>query len=255
MADKQNHCLRQVDRQTGVTTTIAGKCGTAGYQDGADARFYYPNGVYNVIGPYTNQSLKEKLDKPEHKGILITDEGNMAVRLIRDGREVKTLVRSPHLRGLTSLQIMATSEAGDVMFFVTTAEGVFTYNKRDKTLEQIDTASGLGGVPLDPIYPIRQFVFAGTGTDDSADPTMLYLDGTNALHTSKQIQRSTTNEEKEICSGQKGSVDWDTDTCQLDQPQSLLVSKESLFIGQQKAIRLIPGKDSGGNLHMSSSIQ
>ena len=117
--DHDNHCLRRIHRDTGLTTTFSGVCTSSGYQDGTQAKFKYP---YSII---RNNQKRNKL--------LVTDEYNNAIRTVTvsDG-PVGTLIKSDTIRHPWSL---TQNTAGDI--FVTTNYAVYRISYTEKTITLI----------------------------------------------------------------------------------------------------------------------
>ena len=118
-ADNNNHCLRRIHRDTGLTTTFSGVCTSPGYQDGALAKFVFPIDIIR-----DNQNIKQ---------LLVTDEFNNAIRTVAvsDG-SVGTLRKSDSINSPLSL---TQNTAGDI--FVTTVYAVHRISYAKKTITLI----------------------------------------------------------------------------------------------------------------------
>ena len=109
-ADRLNHCIRKVD-PSGVITTIAGTCGTAGYSgDGGAAtaaKLSFPNGiVFDVSGNlYIADGSNHAVRKVTPSGIITTIAGDGTLGSTGDGGAA-TLAR---LNGPTGISLDGSS--------------------------------------------------------------------------------------------------------------------------------------------------
>ena len=252
IADKYNHCLRKVNRDTGVTSTFAGRCGYEVFQDGPidSALFYNPTGVFGPLGVHSHESTNRdsKLkDLPLLGFLYVTDSGNMAIRGIhvKDGA-VKTIVKSASLQGLSYYCPFLYSER-NVGGFVATNLGIMFINseKLDEVTVAVGSTAGQDRsntsflFQMGPIFPRpQQFLLSGNHANDNNDITIIFLDGENSL----KAARLGATEVKTACTGVAGDLDGTFSSCQLDHPSSLLAAHGDLFIGEQGAIRVIPGR-------------
>lgn len=256
VVDKFNHCLRKVNRETGMTSIFAGRCGFEGDKDGIldDALFFQPTGVFGPVGVNSHESsVVEHEGKPVDMKIAIgnlfvTDTGNMALRQIHPNGMVETLSKSDSFQGLNYLHpfflVGDTKKTLHFVGFATTDHGILFLNTQE---DKVELAVGTEAIPspglfkMNPITPSpKQFLLSDSNSGSSAplnNMGMFFLDGSNRL----KIVKLGENNVIEYCSGNAETVDSSHLSCQLDQPSSLLALDGSLFIGQQGAIRVIPG--------------
>lgn len=229
IADKYNHCLRNLNRHTGVITTFAGKCGKRGFKDGVDSLFYHPNGVYSFLGQYINETMQKRMlsdlskdadAKKKLNTLYVTDQGNMAIRGIQADGQVVTLAKNDRLQGLSYLVLL------EEQFIALTDYG--TFSSGDSNV----------GFQLELTKPKKMLWFLEPA-ETMKDHKMAVIDDTNQLKVFAQLGPKML---LKACSSKKGSVDGDQKTCQLDNPQSLLAYEFSLLIGQYRSIRIIPGQ-------------
>ena len=119
VADSDNHCLRLIDRSTNKTSVFSGQCKSFGYKGGSPGQFHNP---YYVV-----------IDKRDKNQLFITDYLNSAVRtVVVDSRVVGTFVWSDSLKYIIGLT--QEEESGDL--YVTAYHALYriTYTQRTVTL-------------------------------------------------------------------------------------------------------------------------
>ena len=119
ISDSWNHCIRAFDRNTGLTSDLAGSC-IRGYQDGSrdSARFLYPNSIVK--------------DERNHCNLFVADHHNKAVRTVTvaDGH-VETFVKSNllyNIHGITQDRL------GTLYLIANNAIITVNYNHREAVL-------------------------------------------------------------------------------------------------------------------------
>ena len=119
VADSNNNCLRLIDRSTNKTSVFSGLCESRGYKDGSPGQFDYP---FFVV-----------IDKRDKNQLFITDYRNSAVRTVNaNSRVVGTFVWSDslkYIRGITQEE-----ESGDLYVTALNALYRITYTQRTVTL-------------------------------------------------------------------------------------------------------------------------
>ena len=125
--DQYNHCLRRIHRDSGLTTTFSGVCTSSGYQDGTQAKFFFPTSIIR--------------DNQNGGQLLVTADYNAAIRTVAvsDG-SVGTLIKSStHLYP----DYLTQNTVGDI--FVTTNYAVYRISYARKTITLIAGSPGTTG--------------------------------------------------------------------------------------------------------------
>ena len=205
VADLRNHCLRLIDRTTNNTSEFSGLCGGSfGYEDGRPGRFKLLESAV--------------LDKRDKNQLLILDPNNLAVRTVNvSSRVVDTFVWSDslkYIRGITQEE-----ESGDL--YVTAYHALYriTYTQRTVTLISGSPGwnSGYGdSTLLNSLfdYP-RELLFITSNT-------LLIADWDN-----NKLRLLDMNSDKVTTLNVTNS---------LYRPASLLLTNNSLYVGQYKKI-------------------
>ena len=119
VADHYNHCMRLIDRTTNNTSVLSGQSNHWGYEDGRPGQFYHP---WSVV-----------MDQRDKNQLLITDYWNSAVRTVDvKSRVVGTFVKSDslyYIRGITQEE-----KSGDLYVTVPHAVYRITYIQRTVSL-------------------------------------------------------------------------------------------------------------------------
>lgn len=219
VVDFLNHCLRSVNPQTGVTAPYAGRCDKAGFADGnliGEALFSGPWNIasYNLV-------------------FYITDRNNNAVRMLTAGR-VSTIIQGYSVfRYPTGLAFTV----DDLAYITTDTRGLFQLNLRNKSVTKLTSGAGLAGSlsAAQLGYP-HGLTFLSTSvlliTDAGKDHLLI-----------ANIRNNTINK---ICTGTQGTRDGGIRSCQLHDPYSVLIVNQSVFVGQDGAIRRLPIAALGG---------
>lgn len=220
LVDFDNHCLRLVDRTTQQTQTFVGTCTVRGYADGKHALFNYP---WSVIPDIKNG------DK-----LLVTDRHNRAVRHV----DIKSTLVSTFYNDATLNEAFGiTQEVSSGNLYLTTLTAVYQLHYLAKQLTLIagsPTKRGYG----DGSFSASLFSYITEPMlTDNGRKLLLANEDNNRLRV-LDLESNTTFS---LCAGTRGHKDGDMDSCTLDTPHSLMVSGHSLFIGENKKIRLILG--------------
>lgn len=221
VADFYNHCLRQVDRRTGQTMLFAGTCTKAGYADGTSALFQHPMSI---------------IPDNQNKGkMLVTDRSNKVVRHVDiTTKVVSTFFKYKELPfGL--YDITQDVSRGDL--YMTTDNAVYQLGYHNKEMRL------LAGDPSRRGYNDGDFADALFNFPQK----LLLIDNERKLlvagkynHRLRVLDRDT-NTTYSICTGTSGHSNGDTNSCSLHNPQSLMVSQDSLYIGEWQNIRKLSG--------------
>ena len=204
-ADYYNHCLRRIHRDTGLTTTFSGMCGSRGYQDGTQAKFHQPCSIIR-----NNQNISQ---------LLVTDMYNNAIRIVAVGDgSAGTLIKSITVRDPWSL---TQNTAGDI--FVTNNYAVYRISYTEKTITLIAGSPHTTGYKDSSLlsslfYQPRELIFIQTNKlliadNDNSELRLLDLD---------EDKVTTAN----LCTGCV-SILW---------PYSIMLNNDSLYVGQYRKI-------------------
>ena len=229
VVDHYSHCLRLVDRVSRKTSPFAGDCGnkTAGYLDGPalEAKFNFPHTVVvNVKDPTT---------------LFLSDMRNNAIRKINAlTRAVSTYMRDKRGRFLFPTGFYQDSY-GNMQVAVRHS---LCFVKAGRSVCYV--GRNTPGYNDGGFYFTRfRDLFGITRTNTS----ILVADNDNARIRVVNINTDITSS---ICTGATlesstamRSVDGNFQTCRLNSPYSLLVVGDTLFIGEDGAIRQIKGKN------------
>ena len=95
VADTGNHTIRRINLQNGEVTTVAGRAGVPGFQDGQGngARFSFPKGI--AIRPETlaQQLAREQSGLPPPSiQVLVADSGNDTLRIVDENGLAETIL-------------------------------------------------------------------------------------------------------------------------------------------------------------------
>lgn len=198
VVDQTNHCLRVIDRDTGITSTFSGQCETAGYTDGRPGLISWPRSVMR--------------DNKDGGQLLFTDRGNKAVRTVSISTEtVCTFVKSDILRAITAL----TQDIEGDLYVIAASHVLYRITYIDKMIKRI--AGGRGGYQdsslLNSLFSyIRDIVFIGH------QALLVAEENNNKI---RLVDMSTDRVSTlDLCSG-----------C-LVRPSSLLITNHSLYVGQ-----------------------
>ena len=205
--DKNNHCLRLLNRINNRTNAVAGQCQTSGRVDGSGknaARFASPHFI--IDGQYQNEYF-------------ITDLGNGAIRIYdHNTSNVGTLVE-----GMQNPKEIVLNQ-NRTLIFVTVDQGVAKVNISAQSISFFPNnekwlAYGITRLP----YTSYLLVTHRGGTRGN----------TLTVFTELGAQNQT------ICDGTYGTTDGQYSTCQINKPASVTFSYklQALVIGAHYAIR------------------
>ncbi len=131
VADTWNHTLRRVDAASGVVTTLAGRAGLRGAEDGAaaEARFNLPTGL--------------ALDEKENR-LFVSDRGSNTLRVLDlDAMTVSTLAGNPEESGHAD-GIGAAARFDSPWDLAVSSDGAFLYvaDYLNGTVRKVATSTG-----------------------------------------------------------------------------------------------------------------
>lgn len=217
IADYNNSCLRMADMQSLETSSFAGKCEIAGFENGLDARYDHPYGVI-------------KDSRTEEDYLLVADRYNHAVRRLNLVSGVTTTLLVTDYKGPTGLAYDSQSN------LIITAKHLVGYHSIDQQ---------------------RLTVVAGNNEESFADgefvearfsyPRELVVLSETFLIADEYTRRLrvvnlTSNLVTSICTGEDVTIDGLTTECGLNNPVSLLSYRNAILVGQQGAIRTLSGR-------------
>ena len=199
VADLRNHCLRLIDRTTNNTSEFTGQCESRGYENGRPGLFAGP---WSVV-----------IDKRDKYQLFIVDRYNKAVRTVNViSRVVQTLVESNSffaIRGITQEE-----KSGDL--YVTADNAVYKIAYTQGTMKLISGSPGTSGY-MDSTLLNSKFDFPGH-LIFITPKTLLIADDDN-----DKLRLVHMNSDKVTTLNVTNS---------LDTPNSLLLTKNSLYVGQ-----------------------
>lgn len=221
VADMSNHCLRLVDRLTGQTSPFSGSCTKGGYADGSQGLFNRP---YSIISDNGSQGK-----------LLVTDHNNRAVRQV----DINTRVVSTFYGSMRLLNDLAgiTQEISSSDLYLMTSTALYQLHYQTKQLKLI------AGSPITNQIGYRDGDFS-VSLFNSAREILLIENGKKILVADANNGRLRVVDKESattysICTGTSGHKDGDLEQCELSAPLSLLVSGDSLYIGENNSIRRI----------------
>ena len=206
VADSHNGCMRLIDRTTNKTSVFSGQCRNGvGYQDGRPGQFGYPRSVV--------------MDQRDKNQLLIVDQNNRAVRTVNvKSQIVGTFVRSESLWAM--IGITQDEKSGDLLVTALDALYRVTYTKR--------TVSLISGSPGSISYGYRDSTLLDSLFDWPKElifitpKTLLVADDNN-----HKLRLVDMNSDKVTTLNVKNS---------LYSPTSLLLTNDSLYVGQYRKI-------------------
>ena len=205
LADNNNHCLRLIDRTTHNTSVFRGQHKSHGYQNGRPGRFYFP---WSVV-----------IDRREKYQLLITDHWNKAVRTVDVKSQIEgTFVRSESLWAI--IGITQDGRSGDLFVTALDALNRVTYTKRSVSLISRSLGSNSNGYRDNTLlnslfYRPQELVFI-------TPQTLLLANAYNL-----KLRMLDMKSDKVTTLNVKNS---------LSSPRSLLLTNNSLYVGQRKKI-------------------
>ena len=202
VADSNNNCLRLINRSTNKTSEFSGQCQSEGYEGGRPGQFSYPHFVV--------------IDKRDKNQLFITDFFNNAVRNVTvNSRVAGTFVQSDSLKYITG--ITQEEESGDL--YVTAYHAVYRITYIQRTVSLISRSGSPGNrdsTLLDSLFNLPyELIFIKPNTLLVADS---YAHKLRLVHMNSD-QVTTLNV-----------------TNSLRLPYSLLLTKNSLYVGQLRKI-------------------
>ena len=218
VVDRNNHCLRQVDRNTTIVRPYVGRCQRRGDVLGQNARFSEPWGVYQDI---RNPRI-----------LYVTDSKNSAIKIVdTTTRTVKAFIKDSRM--LEPSGLLQT----DKLFYLTTSNGVWSLTRQS----DLSLVSGPGDTSRgfsDGLF--RSAMYKGNREIIQINETTLAVaDSSNhRVRVLDLIRDNVTS----ICNGDSGHVNEALLTCSLTYVYSLISSNDNLYFGEYQRIRMITGR-------------
>ena len=204
VADTENNCLRQIDRSNNKTSVFSGQCKSSGYEGGLPGQFNYP---YFVV-----------IDKQDKNQLFITDIFSSAVRNVTvNSRVAGTFVQSDSLEYIR--RITQEEESGDLYVTAYNALYRITYTQRTVTL--------ISGSPL-----------GDSGHEDSTllDSLFDFPSGLIFIRPKTLLIAEEDKDKLRLVDMNSDKVTTLNVTNSLYLPNSLLLTNNSLYVGQYKKI-------------------
>ena len=205
VADVNNHCMRRIDRATNNTSVFSGQCKSQGYQDGRPGQFFYP---WSVV-----------MDKRDKNQLLITDSRNKAVRTVDvESQAVGKFSQSASLNNI--MGITQEEKSGDL--YVTAYHAIYKITYIQKTLSLISGSPGRNS----------------HGYRDSTllDSQFRYPAGLIFITPHTLLVADFWNYKLRLVDMKSDKVTTLRVTNSLDRPTSLLLTNNSLYVGQYEKI-------------------
>ena len=204
VADRYNHCMRLIDRSTNKTSVFSGQCKSRGYEGGSPGQFKYP---YFVV-----------IDKQDKNQLFIADSSNAAVRNVTvNSRVAGTFVQSDslkYIRGITQDE-----KIGDL--YVTAYHALYRITYTQRTVSLISGSPGDNSRYRDSTLLDSRFDW----------PYELILNAPETL-----LVADSWNNKLRLLDMNSDKVTTLTATNSMDKPASLLLTNNSLYVGQYKKI-------------------
>ena len=205
VADTENNCLRLIDRSTNNTSVFSGQCKSRGYEGGLPGQFSYPHFVV--------------IDKRDKNQLFITDFFNSAVRNVTvNSRVAGTFVQSDSLKYITG--ITQEEESGDL--YVTAYHALYRITYTQRTVSLISGSPG----------------YYSSGYTDSTlrDSLFNVPHGLIFITPKTLLVADDDNNKLRLVDMNSDKVTTLNVTNSLSSPRSLLLTNNSLYVGQDKKI-------------------
>ena len=205
VADTLNHCLRLIDRSTNETRIFSGQCESPGYKGGSPGQLDYP---YYVV-----------IDKQDKNQLFIADSDNSAVRIVNVNSQVAgTFVQSDSLDDIRA--ITQEEKSGDL--YVTADNALYRITYTQPTVTLISGSTGrnsLGNRDSTLLNSLFDWPFELSFIRPN---TLLIADENNS-----KLRLVDMNSDKVATLNVTNS---------LSAPASLLLTNNSLYVGQYRKI-------------------
>ena len=205
VADSFHHCMRLIDRATNKTSVFSGQCESRGYEDGSPGQFNSPWSV----------AMDQIRDKNQ---LLITDRYNKALRTVDvKSQAVSTFVQSDSLDQLRSMT--QEEKSGDL--YVTAYHAVYRIMYIEKTVSLMSGSTG-----------------SNSGYKDSTLLNSLFYDPFEIIFITPKtlLVADAGNNKLRLVDMTSDKVTTLNVTSSLNEPTSLLLTNNALYVGQIKII-------------------
>mgnify|MGYP001795027242 CR=1 FL=1 len=211
-------CLRFFNRSQGrYINKFAGDCKNAGYRDGTDALFNWPQSVIQ--------------DNQTPCLLYVTDFFNAAVRIVTNSRTpyVTTLVKS-YLKQYTGI----TQDHSGQYLYITYSDGLERFDLLRNTSSDIysrdTTFTNSAAIYDNGIYCLHSIILH-EGLIIITDRNQLVV-----IYASMATYSASL-----VCTGVAGHLSGNSSFCQLNQPVSLLEMDDDIYIGERGVISRFRG--------------
>ena len=217
VVDMMSPCLQRVDRKTKQISLLLGNCSSFG--QASESIFQWP---FSII-----------LNKNNPDQIFVTDgETNSFWMVDLDKSNISRLVKHYPEPMFGVLQDWSSAD----YLYLTFSHGVAKYNYQNSAQPVNITGSADNGFTDGP-FETAKFNNPGGMVLLSATTLVVADQDNNRLRILDLDMNTTTS----ICTGRQGHGNRDLTSCLLFYPQSLLVSCDTLYVGEYKMIRAVKG--------------
>lgn len=224
IVDQYNGCLRELDRLTGATSHYAGRCAARGYADG-DANHTQFNNPSDIL-----------LDVRSNNALIVVDDANSALRSIEmTTKSTTTIIRDTE--NLKRPRFATFNNYDSNILYVTVKFQIIKVSLADQTLSVVfgsqvprGFADGSFHEALIGYWPaeILQIDKSHLAVADFWNHNVRLLDLSN-----KKV--------KSLCRTEINGTFTNGIDCNLQNPHSLLLQNDTLFVGDSSDIYLFPG--------------
>ena len=224
-------CLRTVDRKTKQILVLLGYC--SGFGQASESKLQLPVSI-----AFDNH----------HVQIVVTDGDTGSLRMVDLDRDTVFTLVNGYLKTIYSV-FQDWSSADYLRNMTMPRHALATYYYQPAAQHVVKTGSSNDGFTDGPYeiakfsYPVEKALLSST--------TLLMAEHENNRLRFIDLDSNTTTF---ICTGEQGHGNGDLASCQLFSPQSMLVSHDTLFVGEYKMIRAVRGKFMNKNVYTNSTV-
>jgi len=225
VSDRNNHCIRSVDRVTGQTAHLAGRCTEAGYADGigGDARFWEPSGI--------------TLDERNKQSLIVVDNWNNALRSYNmDTKQVGTIVQDHD--DLIRPRFALFDNKDKNTLYVSIRFKIVKYSFVDNSITVIAGDFERLGYQ-DGAFDVARFgYFPGEIVQLDED----HLAVTDFWNQDVRLINMKLREVSSICEPKYNDSFVEGVGCRVDNPHGLMYYNNTLYVGDASNIIMMPGE-------------
>lgn len=220
LVDRENYCLRQLDRTNLQTSVFVGQCGASGSDDGSSAKFSDPYSI--LIDPRSGNKL-----------LVIERFSDGAVRQVDViTRETTTLMSKPS--GFSGPVSFALDPEDNLI--ITETMAIWKYNLDSENIEKVAGSSNTGSE--DGPLNVANFQWPKGMVFFTRDIILL----SDYLNHKMRVVNLADGEVFSLCSGEQKTRDGLPDQCGIEYPEGTLLLNDHVLVGQKESIRLLPRK-------------